>query len=257
MQVEQRGSVRFKTFASFPAGRIVHAVFDRIGGVSPAPYNSLNMSIGTGDTIENVRENQHRAFQAIGLPLASMARACQVHGNRTVPVYGQSYNPTKKADALITATPGVALFMSFADCVPILLYDPVQHVIGIAHAGWRGTVSGICQDVVTKMGLYFHCHPTDILAAIGPSISAKNYPVGAEVADAVMRAFPEQNELLPVHNGKAHFDLWDANVNALRRCGVKTIQLSQLCTASCTDQYFSHRAEAGNTGRFGTVIALK
>ena len=257
MLAERRGTVSFKTFEGFPCDRLTHAVFDRIGGVSPAPYHSLNMSISTGDSIENVLENRHRAFHAIGIPPAAMATVWQVHGTRTITVDRQPCDPSNKADALITAMPEVALFMSFADCVPILLYDPIQHVAGIAHAGWKGTVSGISQTVVRKMGRIFHCRPADIIAAIGPSISAEHYPVSAEVASAVKHAFPAQDELLPVHNGKAHFDLWTANVNALRQCGVKTIQLSGLCTATHTDQYFSHRAEADTTGRFGAVIALK
>ncbi|MDP6225890.1 MAG: peptidoglycan editing factor PgeF [Anaerolineales bacterium] len=257
MQAEQRGALRFNTFESFPSDRLTHAVFGRTGGVSPPPYHSLNMSISTGDTFENVRENRRRAFHALGLPPNSMATVWQVHGTRTLAINGRPCDPSTKADALITASTGASLFMRFADCVPILLYDPVQHAAGIAHAGWRGTVSGMAQTVVREMHSNFGCRPTDILAAIGPSISAERYPVGAKVASAARRAFPDCDDLLPVHNGAAHFDLWAANQRALRRCGVNTIEMSGLCTAANSDRFFSHRAEAGPTGRFGAVIALK
>ncbi len=257
MQTEQRGTLRFNTFESFPSDRLTHAVFGRTGGVSPPPYHSLNMGISAGDIIENVHENRRRAFRALGLPPAPTATVWQVHGTRTLTINGHPCDPSTKADALITATTGVSLFMRFADCVPILLYDPVQHAAGIAHAGWRGTVSGMAQTVVREMGLNFGCRPTDILAAIGPSISAMRYPVGAEVASAARRAFPDCDDLLPVRNGATHFDLSAANHRALRRCGVNAIELSGLCTAANSDRFFSHRAEAGATGRFGAVITLK
>ncbi len=257
MQAEQHGALRFNTFESFPSDRLTHAVFGRTGGVSPSPYQSLNMSISTGDIIENVRENRRRAFHALGLPMNSIATVWQVHGTRTLAINKKPCDPSTKADALITATIGVSLFMRFADCVPILLYDPVQHAAAIAHAGWRGTVSGMAQTVVREMGRNFGCRPTDILAAIGPSISAERYPVSAEVASAARHAFPDCDDVMPVHNGVAHFDLWAANQRALRRCGVNTIELSGLCTAANSDRFFSHRADAGETGRFGAVITLK
>ncbi len=257
MQAEQRGALSFNTFESFPLDHVTHAVFGRTGGVSPAPYHSLNMSVSAGDSIENVLENRRRAFQAVGLPPAAMATVWQVHGTRTLAVNGQPFDPSRKGDALITAIPGVALFMSFADCVPILLYDPVQHAAGIAHAGWKGTVSGMAQSIVNEMVRNFGCRPTDMLAAIGPSISAERYPVGEEITSAVQRAFPDQDDLLPSYNGAAHFDLWAANMSTLRQCGVKAIELSGLCTAAHTDQFYSHRGEAGTTGRFGALIALR
>ena len=257
MRAEQRGALSINTFDSFPADRLAHAVVGRTGGVSPPPYHSLNMSTSTGDRISNVRENHRRAFHAVGIAPTAIATVWQVHGTHTIAVNRRPYNPSTKADALITATPGVALFLTFADCVPILIYDPVQHAAGIAHAGWKGTVRGMAQTIVCEMTRNFGCRPTDLLAAIGPSISPESYPVDMEVAEEVRRAFPSQDELLPIHNGAAHFDLWTANAHALSQCGLKSIELSGLCTAAHTEQFYSHRAEAGTTGRFGAVIALK
>ena len=257
MQAEQRGALRFNTFERFPSDRLTHAGFGRTGGVSPPPYHSLNMSISTGDTFENVRENRRRAFHALGLPPNSMATVWQVHGTRTLAINGRPCDPSTKADALITASTGASLFMRFADCVPILLYDPVQHAAGIAHAGWKGTVSAIAPKVVAEMRRKFGCRPANILAAVGPSISADRYPVGAEVASAARRAFPDRDDLLPVFKSTVHFDLWAANEYALQQCGVNAIEMSGLCTAANSDQFFSHRAEAGETGRFGAVIALR
>lgn len=256
MQVQQHEALTFTTFDSFPADRLTHAVFGRTGGVSPPPYESLNMSVGAGDRIENVRENHRRAFETLGLSLDAIATVHQVHGTRTVAVSTIPCDPTIQADAIITANLGVALFMSFADCVPIMLYDPVQHAIGIAHAGWKGTLGGIARIIVHEMGREYGCIPGDILAAIGPSISAENYPVGAEVARKIRFTFPDQEDLLTMRNGIAHFDLWAANKNILMKCGIKAIEISGLCTAANTAQFYSHRAEAGTTGRFGAMIAL-
>ena len=257
MQIETRSEVNINTFDSLPIERLTHAVFDRTGGVSPSPYKSLNMSTSAGDRLENVRENRRRALIAVGLGPASTTLVSQMHGIRTIAINGRTDPQSTRADALITSAPGVPLFMSFADCVPILLYDPVKHAAGLAHAGWKGTVKGMAQHIVHEMMRNFSCRPADMIAAIGPSISVQRYPVGPAVARQVKRAFPTRQDLLPDYNNSVHFDLWEANKDALSQCGIKSIEISDLCTAGHTDKFYSHRAESGVTGRFGVVIALK
>ena len=252
-----RGGVIINTFDSLPGDKLTHAVFGRTGGVSPSPYKSLNMSTSAGDRLENVRENRRRALCAVDLASTKTTMVWQMHGTHTIAISGRTDLTSTRADALITSAPSVSLFMNFADCVPILLYDPVKHAAGIAHAGWQGTVRGMAQHIVHEMGRNFGCRPADMLAAIGPSISAERYPVGPEVARQVQRAFPTRQDLLPYYNGSVHFDLWGANTYALFQCGIKSIEISGLCTAAHTEQFYSHRAESGVTGRFGVVIALK
>nr|PZN52800.1 MAG: peptidoglycan editing factor PgeF [Chloroflexota bacterium] len=163
-----------------------------------------------------------------------------------------------QADAMVTDQPDTPLTMRFADCTPVLFYDPVKGVIGMAHAGWRGTVNGIAARVVGVMQRAFGCRPADIQAAIGPSIGPDRYQVGEEVVDAVMRYFGTTDGLIrrDPRDGTAYLNLWEANRRDLERAGVEDIEVAGLCTATRTDEFFSHRAEKGRTGRFGAVLSL-
>lgn len=246
------------TFDSFPNDSLAHGIFARAGGVSPHPWASLNMSISTGDSLENTRANRRRAFEALGLPFESMADVWQVHGVETVQTdEPRGDRPPIKADGLITDRPGVALFQRFADCTPILLCDPKRRALGIVHSGWRGTVNRAAASPVKAMMEAYGSRPADIIAGIGPSIGPDHYEVGPEVVEAVRRAFGDADELLIARNGRMHFDLWAANARVLRETGVEQIEVAGLCTACRTGHFFSHRAEAGKTGRFGAVIAWR
>ena len=252
------GDIHYFTFNSFPNGSLTHAIFARAGGVSPQPWASLNMSISTGDSAENARANRVRAFEALELPAESMADVWQVHGTETIRADAPrgGHSPIK-ADGLITDRPGVTLFQRFADCAPILLYDPKRHALGMVHAGWRGTVERAAASPVKAMAEAYGSRPADLIAGIGPSIGPDHYEVGPEVVEAARRAFDHADELLITHNSKIHFDLWAANARVLREAGVEQIEVAGLCTACRNDLFFSHRAEAGKTGRFGAVIALR
>jgi YfiH family protein len=162
-------------------------------------------------------------------------------------------------DALITDVPGVPLMLRFADCVPIWFYDPVRRAIGLAHAGWRGTVAGVGRATVAEMGKAFGSRPEDVIACIGPSVGPCCYEVGKDVAYAVGEAFPgvEGQLLSPRANGSWHLDLWAANRHQLAACGVVYIEVAGICTACHTDEWFSHRAEQGRTGRIGALIGLR
>jgi len=252
------GPLHYFTFHSFPDGDLTHAVFARAGGVSPGPWASLNMSISTGDSAENARANRERAFAALGLPPDSFMDVWQVHGVETVKADApRGGGSPVKADGLITDRPGLALLQRFADCVPILLYDPKHRALGIAHAGWRGTVAGAAASPVKAMAEAYGARPADLFAGIGPAIGPDQYEVGPEVVQAVRRGFPGGDDLLIQKNGRTYFDLWAANARALREAGVEQIEIAGLCTATHTEHFFSHRAEAGKTGRFGAVIALR
>lgn len=256
MNSHQRGELRYFTFESFPNGHLAHAVYGRLGGVSPAPYRSLNMSISTGDSLDNVRENRRRAYAALQIPFESMATLWQVHGAHTVVALDGPCDPYTKADALVTDRTDVSLFLRFADCVPILLYDPVLRVVGMAHAGWRGTVAGMAGSVVRAMVGAYGCKPVNILAGIGPSIGPHEYAVGPEVVAAVEQTFPGPGSILTQRDGQTYLDLWAANARALREAGLREIEIAGICTATHCDVFFSHRGDGGQSGRFGAVIAL-
>jgi YfiH family protein len=259
MPFKQSNQIRYFTFKHLDGGELVHAIFTRQGGVSDAPWHSLNVGGTVGDQPERVRENRQRSFRAIDLDPLSIYDVWQVHGREVVCV-DRPRRPDEgyqKADILLTDRPGVTLFMRFADCVPIILYDPRQGVVGLVHAGWRGTVQQAPAAAVEAMQARYQCRPADIFAGIGPSIGAHHYPVGEEVIQEVLDAFgPRANTFLSQQNGKTNLDLWAANHAILDACGVENIEVSGLCTACNPGNWYSHRGEGGRTGRFGALITL-
>jgi YfiH family protein len=147
--------------------------------------------------------------------------------------------------------------MRYADCVPILLYDPIRHVVCLAHAGWVGTLNRVAAAAVSAMQTQFGTRAGDLLAGIGPSICVDHYPVGDEVIQKVRQTFgAEAEQVIARHGEQSHLDLWKANQIVLWQAGVSEIEISGLCTAGDTTKWYSHRAEHGKTGRFGALLAL-
>jgi YfiH family protein len=237
-----------------------HAIFTRHGGVSPDPWGSLNVGGTVGDDLERVRENRLRSFYALGRAPESSFEVWQVHSADVVCAraprpQGESL---RQADIILTDAHEVTLFMRFADCVPILLHDPRKGVVGLAHAGWMGTLRDVVTATIHAMRKQYDSNPADIIAGIGPSIGPDHYQIGADVILQVMQKYGDESEiLLKSHNGKIHFDLWKANILLLERAGVEKIESAEICTACHTDDWFSHRAEKGRTGRFGAMISLQ
>ena len=130
-------------------------------------------------------------------------------------------------------------------------------MVGLAHAGWLGTVRGMTSAAVSKMRAHYGSKPENISAAIGPSIGVDHYEIGADVIAKVRESFGSDAErLIERRNGKTYFDLWSANFIQLQKSGVEKIEVAGLCTACHLDDWFSHRAEKGKTGRFGALIAM-
>jgi YfiH family protein len=147
--------------------------------------------------------------------------------------------------------------MRFADCVPIFLYDPRQRVIGLAHAGWMGSIKRITSKAINAMMTEFDCVPIDIIVAIGPSIGPDHYEVGMDVVTELHTTFPENSdEFLTQKEGRHFLDLWELNASVLKQAGVKQIEIARRCTACDVDEWYSHRKEKGNTGRFGAILSL-
>ncbi|MEJ5225632.1 MAG: peptidoglycan editing factor PgeF, partial [Anaerolineales bacterium] len=250
--------VRYLTFDIFPRN-VIHAVFTRHGGVSPDPWGTLNVGGTVGDERSRVVENRQRCFRAVGRDPRSLFDVWQVHSADVVIANAPHPDspPEYKADAIITDNPDVTLFMRFADCVPILLHDPRRGVVGIVHAGWEGTVKRAAGQAVRAMRAAYGCHPADILAAIGPSIGPDHYEIGTNVITRVQSSFGGRAAgLLHANSHGTHFDLWEANRVDLEEAGVGQVQVAGLCTACHREDWFSHRAFKGRTGRFGALIAL-
>jgi len=195
-----------------------------------------------------------RLFAAYDLPPAA-AWGIQVHED--VVTYVDAPGVVPGTDALITDVPGLPLGVIMADCVPVLVYDPDHHALGLAHAGWPGTVARLASKTVRAMTERFGSDPAALVAAIGPSIGPDEYEVGPDVIDQVRDAY-EDAPVLREHPtpGKAFFDLWTANDYDLRSAGVQTIEVANLSTARHLDEFYSWRV-AKDTGRFATIAMLR
>jgi YfiH family protein len=258
MPFRQAGSVRLFEFETFSDAGLVQAVFTRRGGLSPQPWASLNVGGTVGDDRSRVDSNIERCFGAVGCETASCHDVWQSHSSAVVladsPRAGRDL---VRADILISDNPGVTLFMRFADCVPIFLFDPVRRAIGLVHAGWLGTVRNAAGVAVRAMTARFGCRPENIRAGIGPSICREHYPVGPEVVDQVRQALGEAaEEHLHRLNGMTQLDLWSANKHLLQAEGVESVEVCRICTAAHLEDWYSHRGERGRTGRFGALLAL-
>lgn len=248
---------QFEQWASAP---IQHGVFTRHGGVSNGHYDSLNVGGMIGDDQQAVLENSRRVYDTLGYTPDQVCTVWQVHGADVVmadqpPVQRKWHT---QADGMITNQPNVALSMRFADCVPVMFFDPTNHAIGIGHAGWRGTVAGVVLSVLNAMQTSYGTRPKDVQAAIGPSIGPDRYQVGEEVVAAVHDRFGDTDGLIQRSfvDGTAYLNLWEANRRLLALAGVAQIEVAEICTATHTDDFYSHRAEKGKTGRFASVIGL-
>lgn len=251
---------QFTSFGLYPGLR--HGIFTRLGGHSKPPWDSLNTGHSVGDDPAAVDANHLLICQALGLEalgFESIVSPHQVHGATVGIVDAHDRGTVRPAtDALVSQAPDLLLLLRFADCTPIMLYDPQKQVIGLAHAGWRGTVLKIVGRTVATMVDRFSSHPSDIIAGIGPAIGPCCYEVGQEVADAANDAFPHTPGVLARQpNGRWHFDMWAANRSQLEEMGVRQIETAGICTACHTDEWFSHRAEGGQTGRFAAALGLR
>jgi len=259
MPFYEKNGLRYYSFDIFSSA-IKQAVFTRRGGVSPVPWHSLNLGGSVGDDPAHVTENRIKVFQSMECEPASIHDVWLIHG--TDIVYADEPRPLKetpvKADILFTDNPKVSLYMRFGDCVPILFHDPVKKIIGIAHAGWMGTVRGVAKAAVEGMQSHYGSKAENIIAGIGPSIGVDHYEVGTDVISQFQEKYNQDaDQFLQERSGSTFLDLWTANVIQLKNAGVEQIQVSGLCTACHLDDWFSHRVEKGKTGRFGALIALQ
>jgi len=259
MPFYEKNQLRYYSFDLFPA-RVQQALFTRHGGVSPAPWNSLNTGGSVGDDPAHVAQNREKIFNAMARRADSIHDVWLTHG--TDILYAAAplplAEPAPQADILFTDNPAVTLFMRFGDCVPILLHDPRKNVIGIAHGGWQGTLHGVVAAAIEGMVSHYGSRPQDVLAGIGPSIGIDHYQVGEEVIAQFAEKYPRYIEQITRRkNNGVYLDLWKANELQLQAAGVEQIQVSGICTACHLDDWFSHRAEKGKTGRFAALMALK
>jgi YfiH family protein len=253
------GEIRYYVFETLNHPGVTHAIFTRQGGLSKTPWKSLNMGGLVGDEQDRVEMNRRLAFQAVGRDPMSMYDVWQIHSSRVLCIDSprNPQMPHQKADAILTNNPDVTLFMRFADCVPILLYDTVQKVVGLVHAGWQGTLKRIAVSAVQELVRNYGSNLDDIWAGIGPSICVDHYEVGTDVIQRVREVFKDEwIWFLRDENQSVKFDLQETNLYLLKQAGINQIEISDICTVCQKNDWYSHRGENGKTGRFGVLIGL-
>lgn len=279
--------LRARIFADFPW--LAHGFSTRQGGVSNCyGAKTLNLGITPADEKTNVLRNRELFAHALGAVDSNgapwpLVQVKQIHSSVVRRVDAASQEPLT-GDGLITATPGLLLVAKTADCTPVLVVDTKRRVVGAFHAGWRGTAARIVEKGIGEIRRQFGSNPRDLRAAIGPCIRSCCYVVGAEVEAEFESQFSYARELLhevfnsnslhvrypllflnqraPGHGDPAseiHLDLVEANRRQLEDAGLKSSQIEVVegCTACDTTRFFSHRAEAGNTGRMMAAIGIK
>jgi len=256
----------YGTFTHFNTLNIKHAISSRLGGTSKQPFSSLNLGLHVEDNDKDVIVNRQLFCEAIGMHFDHIVTAQQLHTDivavitaKEVGKGAQNYSDAISAtDALITNVPNIPLMLFFADCVPVLIVDPVQHAVGVVHAGWKGTVAKIAQKTIVSMQVNFGTDPKDCLVGIAPSIGPCCYEVDEVVVNKIKKQFDNWEELVSPTGNKWYFDLWKANCIQLEQIGVKSnhIVVSGVCTACNHDLFFSYRKENGCTGRMGAAIIL-
>lgn len=260
--------VKYFTIPSFTATNLVtHGFSTRLGGVSSGEYHSLNLALHVNDQPAAVLENRRRICQALHIDYRRLVAGEQVHGDAVAVVTAEHIGrgslsldtAIPQTDALITNVPNVPLSSYYADCVPLFFMDPVKKAVGLAHAGWKGTVLRIGAKTVRQMQVNFGCRPQDILAAIGPSIGPCCYQVDQPVIKQVAANFDFwQQTAKQCDDEHWLLNLWEINRRVLTEVGVKpeNITVAEICTMCRNDLLYSYRAAQGRTGRMASLIML-
>ena len=233
-----------------------HGFSTRLGGVSEAPYQSLNLAFNVGDRREAVLENRERFFADLGTSSADVAEVSQVHGASVVEVRERGELPSlreREADALFTSLPGLALGVRSADCVPLLVADPQTGRVAAIHAGWRGVVAGVIAQALMLLR-QAGSHLDALHIVICPHIRAAAFEVGKDVADALGAILPEAIE--SKSGGKFRADLTQIVRAQLAQSGIAREQIADLggCTFGDAERFYSYRREGARSGRHLAII---
>jgi YfiH family protein len=242
--------------------RVPHAFSTRLGGVSPAPFDSLNLGIAGDanlrDSADNLEENYRRLRAAVGLADRHRCWVTQVHGPDVCEVRPDtSFENGVPADALVCDDPTRVLSVKYADCVPILLASTDGRAVAAVHSGWRGLVAGVVPASVRHMEQIAGAPASTFVAAIGPCIGFDAFEVGPEVIEAFQKLMGANAPLRPGRPGKGHVDLRKATYLQLRAAGLSgdNIDTTDLCTCANPAEFYSHRRDGAATGRIAAIIS--
>ena len=260
IQTKKLGQLEYLTADGITAP---HCFTTKLGGVSTGIFSSMNIAVKLDETPEHVTKNFEILGQALGFEIGDLVLTRQIHSDivRTVTrsdCNGCFHRNYPECDALITQDPGVALTVFTADCTPLIFHDPVTGAVGAAHAGWKGTVQKIGAKTVEAMCREFGCKPENIRAAIGPNVGACHFETDADVPEAMLASYGQEiRPFIREAGPKFYLDLKKINEFALRRVGVRHIEISTDCTMCSPDRFWSHRITGDRRGSQGAIIVCK
>ena len=245
-------------------GLVYHGFSTRVGGVSTGPFSAMNLSLNAGEDKDLVEINRCMFVKALDAGNPEVYTVRQMHGTRVIRIESREHPAEEyrqaQADALVTDQPGVAIGVLTADCVPILLVDPVRRAVAAVHAGREGSLHHVSGHVVRRMARDFGSRPQDLVAAVGPCIETACYPVSEEVAVRAREAGVTEERGLVQREGTFYLDLRRINQVELLEAGLREERIHHvdLCTACHPRTFYSYRRSKGKkTGRMMAVIMLK
>lgn len=269
MNIKRGTSVSYLSFSIFENLPVKAAVSCRMDGFSEGVFAKGNMGLHVGDNPAAVCKNRDLFLNVFGYKLDDLIAAQQVHGTEIADVTrsmrgrgARKYDDAiPGTDGLVTNEKGIVLGLLYADCAPLLFFDPVKKVIAVGHGGWRGCAGNIAGKLIRRMGGRYGTNPKDIRAAIGPTIGQASFEVGGDVYDAFSKLFPSQvcHTLFEDLDGeKYHFDLAGANAYEMEEAGVPSCQIENcgIDTYRAAEYFYSYRKEKGHTGRHMAIISL-
>lgn len=266
-KINEKDKFKYLTFSSLEKySDLFHCFTTRLGGVSEGCFSSMNLGMSTDDNREHIVKNYEILSEKLSLNLHDVVKTYQTHTSNiryvTDDDKGKIYDKTPgytDVDGLITDKKNIALSTLHADCTPIFFYDPIKKIIGMAHAGWKGTIKNIAGNMVQKFVENFYSNPQDILAVIGPSLGQCCFEVDKDVAEIILSIDMNYLQFMEARGMKYNFDLWEINKYILVNEGLKqeNIEISELCTKCNNDLFFSHRGQKGKRGLMSGIIMMK
>ena len=235
-----------------------HFSTTRIGGISKGKLDSLNTGYTVNDNPKNVSQNLDYLAKVFDLARDQMVSPKQTH-SKNIGIVNSVKDIFPNTDALITNKPGICIFIRTADCVPILLFDPIKNAVAAIHSGWKSTIQKISKHAIELMQKKFGTNPEDLIAGIGPSIGPDAYEVGIEVAKQFQDQFGMNHIITPIKNSDKYLlNLWEVNKQILVESGIpkKQIEIAEMCTYSNPELFYSARRDGVKTGRLATGIML-
>jgi YfiH family protein len=234
---------------------LVHAFTTRLGGNSLPPMQSFNLGRHIEDAIarEDAMTNRRRLCSALGADFDALVVPGQVHSGTVVSAREKNFAPV---DSIATNDHSVPILLHFADCTPIIIFDPEQRAIAVVHAGWKGTAACIVKNAVKFLSTNYGSEPKNLCAAVGPAIGSCCYPTGGDVADKLAATADGGKDLI-IWGEQPRPDLKAINAAQLQDVGVERVDVSELCTCCHPDTFYSHRQSGGKTGRQGAVAFME